>query len=120
MKMTTAMWAQLVFATLLSYGGYDTFATSIISALGVLDVSSFATKLVVIGSVSAFVTLTTRLFAGQAPITTPAVVFMISIIALPTGVITASQMPQAIKYLVTGFWAFITISGVGGAIRGDF
>lgn len=120
MRMTTALWALLVFSVLLSLGGFDVFATEIINSLGVLTPSEWGVRLVILGAVSTLVTLTTRLFTGQAPITTPAVVFVISLLALPIDVFTSSTMPLIIQTLVAGFWLFLLVSGVGAAVRSEF
>jgi len=120
MRMTTALWALLVFSVLLSLGGFDVFAQTIFSKLGVLSLDTWGKRLVALGAVSTLVTLTTRIFTGQAPITTPAVIFVISLLSLPVDVFTSSTMPVIIQTLVGGFWLFLMVSGVGAAVRSEF
>ena len=119
MRMTVALFGLLIFASLLSLGGFDVFATDILDLLDVLTPDSWSSRLVTL-TAAAILTAATVFFGGQSALTFPAVAFMIGVLAAPTAVVTSSTMPSLIKVLIGGFWLFFLISGVGAALRGEF
>lgn len=121
MKATQALFCLLVFGVLLSLSGSDeqmTLGGTIITALSVLTAESWFGKIVVITG-GVVLTGLAIYFGNQTTLTLPMVVAMVGLMSLPVGIYGASGMPVSIQLLISGFWLFFMISGIGGAVRGE-
>ena len=121
MRATQALFCLLVFGVLLSLSGSGdsmTLGMTIINTLSVLTADSWVGK-VVVGVVGLALTGLALYFGSQTTLTLPMVTFMLSLLTLPVGIYGASGMPTLIQVLISGFWLFFMISGIGGAVRGE-
>jgi hypothetical protein len=121
MRATQALFCLLVFAVLLSLSGVSenmTLGQSIITSLSVLTADSWLSKIVVVTG-GVVLTGLALYFGNQTSLTIPMVVALLGFLSLPVGIYGASGMPTLVQVLISGFWLFFMISGVGGAVRGE-